>query len=132
LKADHSSLAAVAEETVVPNVEPPGEPAGTAADAEPSAAHIYFKDLKLLAHDNDTESDGEYQDDQISPFLASEEGSSPTAPSPTSAGTTPRPQSRRKLKRVDRQRLVIILVGLPARGKTFLCNKLMCYFSECS
>ena len=28
-----------------------------------------------------------------------------------------------------RQKLIIILVGLPARGKTFLCNKLMCYLN---
>jgi len=37
--------------------------------------------------------------------------------------------NRRKVKRVDRQKLVIILVGLPARGKTFICNKIMCYFN---
>lgn len=41
----------------------------------------------------------------------------------------PHAGSRRKAKRVDRQKLVIILVGLPARGKTFLCNKIMCYFN---
>ena len=31
--------------------------------------------------------------------------------------------------RLDRQKLIIILVGLPGRGKTFLCNKLMCYLN---
>jgi hypothetical protein len=30
---------------------------------------------------------------------------------------------------VQRNRLVIILVGLPGRGKTFLCNKLKCYLN---
>jgi signal recognition particle GTPase len=30
---------------------------------------------------------------------------------------------------VDKQKLIIILVGLPGRGKTFLCNKLMCYLN---
>lgn len=39
------------------------------------------------------------------------------------------PSFKRKVKKVDRQKLVIILVGLPARGKTFLCNKIMCYFN---
>lgn len=39
------------------------------------------------------------------------------------------PKVKTKLKHVHRQKLVIILVGLPARGKTFLCNKLMCYFN---
>ena len=28
-----------------------------------------------------------------------------------------------------RQKLIIVLVGLPARGKTFLCNKIMCYLN---
>lgn len=37
----------------------------------------------------------------------------------------------RRRKRVDRQKLIVILVGLPARGKTFLCNKLMCYLNWC-
>ena len=35
----------------------------------------------------------------------------------------------RKRNRVDRQKLIIILVGLPGRGKTFLCNKIMCYLN---
>ena len=34
-----------------------------------------------------------------------------------------------KLGHIDRQKLIIILVGLPGRGKTFLCNKLMCYLN---
>jgi 6-phosphofructo-2-kinase/fructose-2,6-biphosphatase len=34
-----------------------------------------------------------------------------------------------KPKNVHRQKLVIVVVGLPARGKTFLCNKLMRYFN---
>ncbi len=33
---------------------------------------------------------------------------------------------------MDRQKLIIILVGLPGRGKTFLCNKLMCYLNWCA
>jgi hypothetical protein len=37
--------------------------------------------------------------------------------------------SARRKKRVDRQKLIVMLVGLPARGKTFLCNKLMCYLN---
>lgn len=32
-------------------------------------------------------------------------------------------------KHVARQKLVIVLVGLPGRGKTFLCNKLLCYLN---
>lgn len=35
-------------------------------------------------------------------------------------------------KRVDKQKLVIVLVGLPGRGKTFLCNKLICYLNWCA
>ena len=40
-----------------------------------------------------------------------------------------RHRRRRARARVDRQKLIIILVGLPGRGKTFLCNKLLCYLN---
>ena len=30
-----------------------------------------------------------------------------------------------------RQKLIILLVGLPARGKTYLANKIMCYMNWC-
>ena len=32
-------------------------------------------------------------------------------------------------KAPDRTKYVIILVGLPGRGKTFLCNKIKCYLN---
>ena len=32
-------------------------------------------------------------------------------------------------RHLAKQTLIIILVGLPGRGKTFLCNKLMCYLN---
>jgi hypothetical protein len=31
----------------------------------------------------------------------------------------------------EKRKLVLILVGLPGRGKTYLCNKLMCYLNWC-
>jgi 6-phosphofructo-2-kinase/fructose-2,6-biphosphatase len=49
--------------------------------------------------------------------------------SPGSRSATPTVPSRHRRASVRRQKLVIILVGLPARGKTFLCNKLMRYFN---
>ena len=39
---------------------------------------------------------------------------------------------RKSKRRPDRQKLIIILVGLPGRGKTFLCNKLICYLNWCA
>ena len=55
----------------------------------------------------------------------------PPPPPPPPPTLSPYSASSRKskLKRVDRQRLIVILVGLPARGKTFLCNKLMNYLN---
>lgn len=32
----------------------------------------------------------------------------------------------------EKRKLVIIMVGLPGRGKTYLCNKLMCYLNWCA
>ncbi len=31
----------------------------------------------------------------------------------------------------QRSKLIIVMVGLPGRGKTFLCNKLKCYLNWC-
>lgn len=33
------------------------------------------------------------------------------------------------LRGLQKSKLVIIVVGLPGRGKTFLCNKLKCYLN---
>lgn len=30
---------------------------------------------------------------------------------------------------MEKNKLVIVMVGLPGRGKTFLCNKLKCYLN---
>ncbi|KAL4433083.1 hypothetical protein ABPG77_006510 [Micractinium sp. CCAP 211/92] len=113
--------------------------AAAALRTDASTSHIYFKDLKLLAHD-DSEDGSESGDEQSGEL------------SDSSVGNLPRPglwvppaESRqasmnlerlgssrggaRRRKRVDRQKLIVILVGLPARGKTFLCNKLMCYLN---
>jgi hypothetical protein len=34
--------------------------------------------------------------------------------------------------RMEKRKLVIIMVGLPGRGKTYLCNKIMCYLNWCA
>ena len=39
------------------------------------------------------------------------------------------PLPGRRPKAVERNKLIIIVVGLPGRGKTFLCNKLVSYLS---
>lgn len=38
-------------------------------------------------------------------------------------------EQRRKL--VEKHKLIIVMVGLPGRGKTFLCNKLCSYLNWC-
>jgi 6-phosphofructo-2-kinase len=32
----------------------------------------------------------------------------------------------------EKKKLILIMVGLPGRGKTYLCNKLMCYLNWCA
>jgi 6-phosphofructo-2-kinase/fructose-2,6-biphosphatase len=126
-------MAAVEEELVVPTgPEHSHQDALAMMSQESSQAHIYFKDLKLLADDNDDSEEEELQPTSAkaySPLADDTYDTSSAATSPTMADGTPRISSRRRGKRVDRQKLIIILVGLPARGKTFICNKIMCYFN---
>ena len=65
------------------------------------------------------------------PPLSSAGPPPPPAPPPTfqTSLTSSHHRRRRARARVDRQKLIIILVGLPGRGKTFLCNKLLCYLN---
>lgn len=87
-----------------------------------NSTHVYFKDIILPASDDSEDSIG-----------SDEEGLSPasfSAPEATQVpGTTLVASSGRKRRGINRQKLIIILVGLPGRGKTFLCNKLMCYLN---
>lgn len=87
-----------------------------------NSTHVYFKDIILPASDDEDSISG-----------SDDEGLSPASfdvPEATQVpGTTLMPGSGRRRRGVDRQKLIIILVGLPGRGKTFLCNKLMCYLN---
>ncbi|BDA46799.1 6-phosphofructo-2-kinase/fructose-2,6-bisphosphatase 4 [Coccomyxa sp. Obi] len=77
-----------------------------------NSTHVYFKDMIVAASDD------------------SEEESEPSERGTTNSSNEARaPRKVRRRNRVDRQKLIIILVGLPGRGKTFLCNKLMCYLN---
>ena len=86
-------------------------------DAGPPAnsTHVYFKDVIIAASDD--------SEDESEPASEREEAGE---------GGMRRRVSRRRKLRIDRQKLIIILVGLPGRGKTFLCNKLMCYLNWCA
>lgn len=78
------------------------------------SAFVNFKDLKLGADDDDADSSEENEPEQRVPSLQ------------------PTPLQRRSstLRRMpEKNKLIIILVGLPGRGKTFLCNKLKCYLN---
>ena len=81
-----------------------------------NSTHIYFRDVILPASDDD-------EDEELSTDSITGEDISPEQM--VERGTIRR-------QRVDRQKLIIILVGLPGRGKTFLCNKLMCYLNWCA
>jgi hypothetical protein len=83
--------------------------------APENSTHVYFKDMIVAASDD------------------SEEESEPSERGTANSGSDARiPRKVRRRNRVDRQKLIIILVGLPGRGKTFLCNKLMCYLNWCA
>lgn len=94
---------------------------------------VYFKDIILPASDDDEEDESDAQSETASRRIslegasrrASNEGPRPSLEPVKSLRT----QKSKRLHRVDRQKLIIILVGLPGRGKTFLCNKLMCYLN---
>ena len=78
-----------------------------------NSTHVYFKDVIIAASD-----DSEEESEQSESVMDGD-------------GMRRRVSRKRKL-RIDRQKLIIILVGLPGRGKTFLCNKLMCYLNWCT
>ncbi|PSC70832.1 6-phosphofructo-2-kinase fructose-2,6-bisphosphatase-like isoform X2 [Micractinium conductrix] len=122
--------------TEVPTAEQEYYDAAAAAGrGDASTAHIYFKDLKLLAHDEDSEDEEGVEGGPGSmgasagnlAGLEAQPGASYTSLNRLYSARGPGARLRRK--RVDRQKLIVCLVGLPARGKTFLCNKLMCYLN---
>lgn len=86
---------------------------------------VYFKDIILPASDDDDEDESEAQSDVTGPDRTSTDEPQPDLGKPRTIST----QKSKRIHRVDRQKLIIILVGLPGRGKTFLCNKLMCYLN---
>jgi len=77
-------MAAVAEETVVPNTQ--GDTHQEQHLPQVETAHIYFKDLKLLAHDHGEDSEEEHE---VDGQPESDGGSSPAA-SPVGDGSTVR------------------------------------------
>ncbi|GBF94979.1 bifunctional 6-phosphofructo-2-kinase fructose-2,6-bisphosphate 2-phosphatase [Raphidocelis subcapitata] len=97
-----------------------GEPrtlAGAASAPERRSLQVVnFKDLNLSVDDE----------------LESEESWEPGAPGdedPTNKGAIIHRQGSASRGIVQKNKLIIIMVGLPGRGKTFLCNKLKCYLN---
>ena len=89
---------------------------GTGVDTYEQSSKVFFRDAILPA------SESEEEDSEASE-LGIADGSE------TRQGLSRAPARIKRKQRVDRQKLIIILVGLPGRGKTFLCNKLMCYLN---
>lgn len=77
---------------------------------------ISFKDLRISLEETSSQSD-----DHPPRMNGSSSYSYPTQISLRRANST-------KVA-VEKNKLVIIMVGLPGRGKTFLCNKLKCYLN---
>jgi hypothetical protein len=84
---------------------------------------ISFKDLRLVTTDPDDES-AAGGDGRATP---APRRSNPSRETPTSSNIDAHGLSEGV--NVDNGRLAVIMVGLPARGKTFLCNKLMSYLN---
>ena len=136
--APEQGLAAVERVTVEENLEDNDEDNGaenhcglqrTSRDGG-SRAHVYFKDLQISTGPEEEDVNApsgpvSFDDNLYSGSPLRSELS--VGSSPGSKAVTPTQVPRRAS--VRRQKLVIILVGLPARGKTFLCNKLMRYFN---
>ncbi|KAL3144542.1 hypothetical protein ABBQ32_004273 [Trebouxia sp. C0010 RCD-2024] len=107
------------------SVDTPDQVAGMPGTSPENSSHVYFKDIILPASDDDDEEDeSEAQSDITGPRTSTDEPQ-PDLGRPRTIST----QKSKRIHRVDRQKLIIILVGLPGRGKTFLCNKLMCYLN---
>jgi len=84
-----------------------GERAGLASPLPPRTS----QDMRLAVESDSEEDDAGVPGDETA-------GQGPSA--------TP---ARRKRVLVERHKLIIILVGLPGRGKTFLCNKIKSYLT---
>ncbi|GAX77020.1 hypothetical protein CEUSTIGMA_g4467.t1 [Chlamydomonas eustigma] len=82
--------------------------------------HVNFKDLNLSVDE-----DVEHIHDHDSQIEVEEESGRAAA----SGGPNSPLHVVRQLRRVGRTKQVLIMVGLPGRGKTFLCNKLKCYLN---
>jgi hypothetical protein len=78
-------------------------------DSRRSAAVVNFKDLNLSVDDELSE-DASHPDED------------PTNKAQIRTGALLRAGAQKN-------KLIIIMVGLPGRGKTFLCNKLKCYLN---
>ena len=93
---------------------------------------VYFKDIIIPASDDDDDDDTEDTQSRRTSTDGFQESRKPSSDElrlqaePSKSLAT---QKSKRIHRVDRQKLIIILVGLPGRGKTFLCNKLMCYLN---
>ena len=80
-------MSTVEKVTVVPDphAEQNQDAGSLLSEGEGSQAHIYFKDLKLLAHDDDDQ--GEESEDEMLPAVAESDGGSSPATTPVGDGT---------------------------------------------
>lgn len=73
----------------------------------------------------------QFQDQQLRTEFELGDGQPVSMASEDDVGNTAEFMRQASRTSQEKRKLVIIMVGLPGRGKTYLCNKLMCYLNWC-
>lgn len=90
---------------------------------------IAFKDLEISATIDEHDEGTPLPQDAQSSVESSEDSLSMSSVNASDQEASPRTHRLKKPQKWKVVKHVLIMVGLPGRGKTFLCNKLKCYLN---